>query len=282
MERKVYLEIMHNCQQKIYPDGSATLLISDNKIFREPGWERDKPEIYNSENPKPTDKRENAERALRRARAAVSDYARANKFSYFVTLTLDKEKVDRYDINASLRPLRWFLDNLVRRHGLIYILVPELHKDGAIHFHGLFNDAPVLVDSGTVRLPGSKRPRKPRSKRQREQWLEDGGQVVYNIPGYKLGFSTAIPLYGEYRAAVAYVCKYIGKQPAGDTSVAPQKIGGRWYYSGGNLKKPVRKYIDVDWDDFGGDHSFTIPRLGVQCVKIEVDGELDYERMDDD
>ena len=275
MERRLYAEIMHNCQRKIYPDGTSTVLISDSRIFREPGWERDTPEIFSgSDIPKKSDAAENLERSLRRARACVSDYARANQFHYFVTLTLNAEKVDRYDIKASLKPMRVFLDNLVRRHGLKYILVPELHKDGAVHFHGLINDAVTLVDSGTVRVMGQKRPRKPRSKKQREMWLAAGGQIIYNIPGWTLGFSTAIPLYGDYKAAVAYVCKYIGKDTIGQKGKPPEKIGGRWYYSGGDLRKPEKEYLDVDWNCFDGEHSFTIPRLGAKVVKIELDGEI--------
>lgn len=34
------------------------------------------------------------------------------------------------------------------------VLVPERHKDGAIHLHGFFNDALPLVDSGTISRPG--------------------------------------------------------------------------------------------------------------------------------
>ena len=81
--------------------------------------------------------------------------------------------------------------------------MPERHKDGAIHFHGFFNDALEARDSGTVSLPGQKSPRRPRSARQRAKWLEDGGKPVYNLPGWSWGFTTAIELYGEYDRAVS-------------------------------------------------------------------------------
>ena len=77
------------------------------------------------------------------------------------------------------------------------------------------------MDSGTIRVPWAKKPRKPRSKAEREEWLAAGGRVVYNLPGWTLGYTTAMELYGEYPAAVAYVCKYIGK--------GGEKPGGRWY-----------------------------------------------------
>lgn len=266
MERKSIYAITHNSQLKKYPDGSAVMLIASKPIFREPGWEEVGKKPAERSEPKSEKSREleNLERSRRRAKAMVSDYARCNDFCYFVTLTMDKAMVDRYDITGINKKLRSYLDNAVRRDGLKYVLIPEYHSDGAIHFHGLINKAVELVDSGTIKLPNSKKPRKPRSKVQRVEWLENGGQVVYNIPGYTLGFSTAIELYGDYSRAIGYVCKYIGK--------GKQKIGGRWYYSGGNLRTPDKEYFDTDFDSCRvGEHSFTIPRLGVEVVKLEVD-----------
>jgi hypothetical protein len=69
------------------------------------------------------------------------------------------------------------------------------------------------------------------------RWLEEGWTLVYNLPAWTLGFTTAMELYGEYPAAVAYVCKYIGKDG--------QKPAGRWYYSGGDLKEPRVQYVDI-------------------------------------
>ena len=268
MERKSIYAITHNSQLKKYPDGSAVMLIASKPIFREPGWEevgkKKSDAAGRVENAKAREL-ENIERSRRRACAMVTDYARCNDFRYFVTLTMDKSVIDRYDIKGINKKLRTFLDNAVRRNGLQYILIPEYHSDGAIHFHGLMNKAMEMVDSGTIKIPDSKKPRKPRSKAQRAEWLANGGHVVYNIPAYELGFSTAIELYGDYSRAVAYVCKYIGK--------GKQKIGGRWYYSGGNLRTPEKEYFDTDFDSCrDGEHSFTIPRLGVEVVKLEVEG----------
>lgn len=146
-----------------------------------------------------------------------------------VTLTLDPARVNRYDVREVTRHLNHWLDNQVRRKGLAYVLVPERHKDGAIHFHGFFNDALEARDSGTVSLPGQKAPRRPRSARQRAKWLEDGGNPSTTFPAGSWGFTTAIELYGEYDRAVSYVCKYIGKElapsPNGDGPGAPEDWG---------------------------------------------------------
>jgi hypothetical protein len=178
---------------------------------------------------------------MRRARAKVRRLALSNEFKWFVTLTLDPEKVDSHDGAAVVKVLNQWCSNAVQRQGLRYILVPERHKKGGIHFHGFFSDSLEAVDSGTIKPPGGGKPRKPRSKAQRDEWLRNGGQIVYNLPGWSLGFTTAMELYGEYPAAVAYVCKYIGKQG--------EKPAGRWYYSGGNLQQPKIIYADIGIND---------------------------------
>ncbi len=78
-------------------------------------------------------------------------------------LTLDPARVNRYDVREVTRHLNHWLDNQVRRKGLAYVLVPERHKDGAIHFHGFFNDALEARDSGTV----SARPESPQEAQER-------------------------------------------------------------------------------------------------------------------
>lgn len=141
---RILPEIQHNCCVKRYPDGGAEVIACEAAIFRERGWEAaDKwaPEPRESASEAP-DVAANLARAKRRARTMVRDYARANDFTHFVTLTLDASRVtNRYDIDACTRDIRVTLDNLVRRKGLQYVLVPEEHKDGAIHYHGFINAA---------------------------------------------------------------------------------------------------------------------------------------------
>ncbi len=73
-----------------------------------------------------------------RARKQVEGLARCNKWKYFITLTFDKAKVDRYDYDACTEAIKYWIDCMRRKYpGIKYILVPEPHKDGAWHFHGL-------------------------------------------------------------------------------------------------------------------------------------------------
>lgn len=266
--------VKFNAKIKSYPDGSAEILCADRAIFGGDGWEEQgKDSIPSLPRMKGEAKGSAADvaRARRRAAARVRDIALCNRFSYFVTLTLSAEMIDRYDIKAATAKLRTWLDNRVRRQGLKYVLVPEHHKDGAIHFHGFFNDALPLADSGTVSLQGSKKPRRPRSAAELERWLADGGQMVYNIPDWSLGYTTAIALYGDYEAAIAYTCKYIGKE--GD------KIGGRWYYSGGDLAAPVVEYAELDFRalEAEGAYRFDVAAAGLcMCILRIKGGESDY------
>jgi hypothetical protein len=184
---------------------------------------------------------------MRRARAKLRRLALANGFEYFVTLTLDPAKIDRYDGAAVTKALNRWTDNMVRRHGLRYILVPEMHQDGAFHFHG-FMAGPGL--------------------RAEDSGIEWGGRPVYNLPQWSYGFTTAQRLYGDYHAAVGYCCKYIGKQAA-------QRPLGRWYYSGGALAEPEKVYADLDYRTVENSVEFSIPGAKIKVSRtkgMEEDG----------
>lgn len=264
MLRAELKDISYNCRIKRYPDGSVSMLVADRDIFREPGWEAERSD---ADSTTPTrkaaeDKTASLARSKRRARSRIFDYAYANpELSIFATFTLDPARVDsRYDVVALTKRLGVWLDNRVRRAGLKYIVIPELHKDGAVHWHGLLNDVLPLVDSGTLKPATGGRPRKPRSGKERAALLAEGAAVIYNLPDWTFGFSSCMRLYGDRAAAVGYVCKYITKAPA--------KVGGRWYYSGGQLALPAVSlcYVD-DIDNYEG-AEFQISALNCRCWQV--------------
>jgi hypothetical protein len=178
---------------------------------------------------------EAVKRAAARARKQLFELCACNDFDLFFTLTLDKERIDRYDYKEAVKKLSQWFDNRVRRRGLRYVAVPEYHKDGAIHFHGLCNsEACRLVDSGR----------------------KDKGHAVYNLSDWNLGFTTAIKLYGERNAAAHYVAKYVTKSTACGT------IGGRYYFHGGDLQKARCVYYHEDFGEFAG-RELTIDAAGL-------------------
>lgn len=238
-------EITHNGIVYCYPDGSTDLICCTSPIFREPGWEAAgwaEPEAK----PKPTAREAgkkaagaDMERSMRRARAKLRRLALVNQFEYFATLTLDPAKIDRYDGAAVTKALGQWCDNMVRRHGLRYILVPEQHKDGAFHFHGFMAGPGLKVENSGI------------------EWE---GRPVYNLPQWGYGFTTAQRLYGEYHAAVGYCCKYIGKQNG-------ERPLGRWYYSGGALREPEKVYVDIEYRTVENSVEFSIPGAKIKVLR---------------
>lgn len=219
---KTESELACNAIVYTYDAGYVDIVAASEMAFIPEGWEL-ADDAKNARRNREAGKKSEGEdrtRSMRRARANVRRLALANDFEWFVTLTLDQTKVDRYDPEAIMKIANRWLDNMVRRHGLRYILVPERHKDGAFHFHGFF-----AADSLRAEPSGH---------------FDKGGHEVYNLPQWPLGFTTAIRLYGEYETAVAYVGKYIGKQEG-------ERPMGRWYYSGGALKKPNKTYANLEY-----------------------------------
>lgn len=254
-------EISYTSKVYTYPDGSQDIIVADSPIFRSSGWEAvDRfPRPISTDSSESVDmadttdvvselldrkKRESGSksagedmlRSMRRARAKLRRLALANSFELFCTLTLDPERIQRYDPVEVAKKLNQWARNMVQRHGMKYILVPERHKDGAFHFHGFL--------AGDIRL--------------KEAPVEWDGRKVYNLPQWKLGFSTAQFLYGDYQQAVGYCCKYIGKQE-------DQRPLGRWYYSGGGLVEPEVSYHNLEIRDFEG---FQIEIPGISILKI--------------
>lgn len=250
MSKNVH-EISHNGLVYVYPDGSVDTLCATAPIFREPGWELSGwGEDHTKCVPSPREKGKKSDgsdmiRSMRRARAKLRRLALSNGFDYFVTLTLDPARIDRYDGEAVVKALGRWADNMVRRHGLRYILVPERHKDGAYHFHGF------MAGSGLI---------------AKESGVEWDGRPVYNLPQWTLGFTTAQRLYGDYHAAVGYCCKYIGKQDG-------ERPLGRWYYSGGGLREPEKLYCDLDYREVGENCEkaveFSIPGAKMKLLRTK-------------
>lgn len=80
-----------------------------------------------------------------RAKNKIKEYALCNTWTYFCTLTLSSENGDRYDLKSFQSKLSKWINNYNYRYqcNIKYVLVPEYHDDGAIHFHGLLEDIPI-------------------------------------------------------------------------------------------------------------------------------------------
>jgi hypothetical protein len=159
-------------------------------------------------------------RSVRRSRTHIADLIEMNDFKYFGTLTTSPEKVDRYDDSQVKRKITKSLANMQRIFRFEYLLIPERHKDGALHFHALFTELPEKWLRTSRRLVDKK------------------GRPLFNLLPYRLGFSE-ISRVGNLQATANYCAKYVTK--ALDESDKGKK---RYWHSNG-LKKP-HKHENVD------------------------------------
>lgn len=181
-----------------------------------------KPDIYV---PEDMEKKKARSEYVSRARSLNRVYhlARSNVWDWFFTLTFNPEKVDSFDYDSAKKALSIWLNNVKKKcPDMVYLLVPELHKSGRIHFHGLFSKCDDLgfADSGH------------RTKK---------GQVIYNVGSYKLGWSTATRVDDNTRVT-KYLSKYITKDLCNST------FGKKRYWASRNIEdvEPVEHILSFE------------------------------------
>jgi len=161
----------------------------------------------------PADPEQNMLRSMRRTIGKVYDIARSNDWDWFFTLTFNPEKVNSFDYSETSKRLTAWLNNMRKKNpDMIYLVVPEQHKSGRWHFHGLFANVDNLnfLDSG---------------KRDKK------GRTIFNVGDYRLGWSTATVITDLDRAC-SYVTKYLTKELCSITS------GRKRYWVSQNVKYP--------------------------------------------
>ena len=145
----------------------------------------------------------------------IYEITRSNMWDYFITLTFNPEKVDSFNYEEVTQKLSDWLHNLKKWYApdLRYIIVPELHKSGRYHFHGMLANCGNMnfIDSGKVTA---------------------SGDPIYNIGNYNLGFTTATRIKDNQRVS-AYITKYITKELCASTT------GKKRYWASRNLDKAV-------------------------------------------
>ncbi len=159
---------------------------------------------------------------ISRAKSSILGYALCNDWQYFCTFTLDKTKYDRFDLKTWSKDFSQYLRNQKRLHNLdiSYLLIPELHKDGAWHMHGLINgiawDDLLLFE-----------------RYVHPDILVDKGYRYHKGILDKFGFNS----FGKVKnkAAVSrYILKYVSKS-INNTSI---NKGYRLFYNSQGLNKP--------------------------------------------
>lgn len=238
-------DVLYNARIKVYPNDILKYTVFNKLIFNP-----DKAELINKINKRDdytkSDNPITRDDSLKRAKDKIFDisFINGDLWQYFITLTLDKSKIDRYDKKEINKKLKTWLNNMVKRYDFNYIIIPEYHKDGAIHFHG-------LCSGNNLKLTYVKTYK---------------GRKVYNLDNWNLGFSTAIVLDDNRTAVSAYITKYVTK----DTT----KILGNVYYVGGHsIKRDCKAvYQNIDYSEFKGKET-KIQNTGIK-VKYSIVGYL--------
>lgn len=126
---------------------------------------------------------------LYRAKSKVRECALCNEWDYFLTLTLDKRKQDRYDLDGYVRDLGTWIGNYNKKYHtkLQYLLIPEQHKDGGWHMHGMFRG---IAPESLVR--------------------NEYGYLTMPYYAERFGYISLSPVRDGKRTA-SYITKYIAK-----------------------------------------------------------------------
>lgn len=163
---------------------------------------------------------------LTRAKNKILEYALCNPWEFFVTLTINKDKHNRYDLQSFYKKFTQFIrDNYNKKgHKVSYLFVPEKHKNGAWHLHGFIMGLPenaLCAFNLKQKLP----------KYIRDKLIN--GDVIYDWSAYhdKFGFCDIEPIKSHEKASY-YVTKYITK----DLQHNVTKLGGKLYYNSLHLK----------------------------------------------
>lgn len=247
-------DVFKNAKVKFTPDGFCKVTCFTRKVYKGIGYEA--LDMYSKEQlqlelcqkekdlPKEGDEVPRVRQdSFKRSKDTIFEIAAANEWKYMVTFTVDKDKCDRYDEKAVKKAFSAWLYDMSKRKGLKALIIPEFHKDKAIHFHGLINDSLEMVHSGTYKIEGEKKPVKESTLRRRGLTPQaENVKEVYNVKGYKLGFSTAVQLDGNVTAVAFYMTKYCTKNL--------EKIFGNYYFCVGKVNRHLPFQIcNMDIED---------------------------------
>lgn len=149
--------------------------------------------------------------SIKRASATVYEYGLCNPWDYFSTLTIDRSKFDRYDLKTYYKAFSQFLRDYNKKFGLSikYVFVPERHKDGAWHMHGLIYGLPF-------------------------DHLEVNNNGYYDWLPYSKNFGyISLDFIKDKKKVSSYITKYITKSFSNSVT----DLNAKMYYCSRGLKK---------------------------------------------
>lgn len=161
--------------------------------------------------------------SLNRSKNKIFYYSRSNNWDngYFCTLTIDPQKYDSYSYEVVSDLIRKFTKNIREYDSSAYgLFVPELHKSGRFHFHGLIAGID-LEKENYIKYSGH----------------DFNGEKIYNfIKGWKYGFSNVTKVKNS-QAVEKYVTKYTTKELLNNTLYQHR------YFTFGLHESEIEKHI---------------------------------------
>ena len=215
--------------------------------------------------------------SLARSRRVILEKALCNHWEWFCTFTIADDKADRKNLTTWWeRFSQWLRDQRKKGNDIRYLLVPERHKDGSWHAHGLLAGVPEaeLITFREMDMQGYRTPKGRRlpHKLRNSQY--------YNWTAYqeKFGFCSL----GKIKNPVAagfYITKYITK----DQDRMVKDVGLHSYYVSRGLLG-AEKHVDF----FGRDpeidallvNKYDFCATGMTHVKQDLDWSYCMEFVD--
>ena len=175
--------------------------------------------------------------SINRTIQSIYEYALNNDWDWFCTFTFSSDSIDRNDYKLVMSRIRKWCNHIKTRKckDMKYLLVPEKHKKGGYHVHGLFShcDGLTFVDSGRVAVG---------KKAYKRTLLNSNYPTIYNVADWKNGFSTATRIVSSAKCA-SYICKYITK----DLCIELKNY--RRFYPSSNLKRAEQCIYNMSYED---------------------------------
>lgn len=196
--------------------------LEEEAIRRDAEWfDKEIEKIFPTKKEKESDGK--MKESVSRTKRVIWEYAMCNRWDYFVTLTLDPKKVDRQNLKAvysKFHDMMAHINSSVtgedwgRQKKIEYMIIPEFHKDGSVHFHGLM-----------------------RGFHKTDLRINEHGHMEWRHWRDNFGFCNMQEIK-DANAVSAYITKYCTK----DLRATIKEKGAHMFYASHGLKKPELIY----------------------------------------
>ncbi|MGE5629203.1 MAG: hypothetical protein ACM3X7_14040 [Solirubrobacterales bacterium] len=147
---------------------------------------------------------------ISRAKQRIFEYSMCNDFEYFITLTISPDKYDRTNLQNYYKHFRTFIKNYNRLKNtkIEYVFIPEMHKDGCWHLHGLIKG--ILKD---------------------DIFINENGYLDWRSYKERFGWVSMSVIRNRHKTS-SYMTKYVSKS----MSKTVAELGAHTYYASKGLK----------------------------------------------